>query len=363
MSAPHPSDGAGITPGYLTALLAELCPGGVVASVEVIDAKTYGDQMVSTAGRAAVELTYAPGSPPHLPTRLILKLPRGSDALMAPFYANEVAFYRRIRPELTITAPRCFGGAFDAASGSFAIALEDLALAGARFPNVTQPVTVAQVRAVLDTLAGLHARYWQSPRFSGDLDWVETHLQGGVAQLMNGVATQYIQHEIDTENFKRELVQRLRTTGPELLERTRALQRHQSTLPQTLLHGDTHLGNTYQLPDGSGGLLDWQLMVRGYAMHDVSYHVCTALSIADRRNNEQDLLRYYLERLAEAGAEAPSFNDAWLEFRRALVWGVYIGWLTTPVVNYGWEINVLNHLRLTTAYEDLDTARLVAGLP
>jgi hypothetical protein len=33
--------------------------------------------------------------------------------------------------------------------------------------------------------------------------------------------------------------------------------------------------------------------------------------------------------------------------------------LTTPVVNYGWEINVVNHLRLTSAYEDLDTAKLV----
>ena len=42
-----------------------------------------------------------------------------------------------------------------------------------------------------------------------------------------------------------------------------------------------------------------------------------------------------------------------------LVWGVYIGWLTTPVVNYGWEINVMNHLRLTTAYEDHETAKLV----
>jgi hypothetical protein len=49
-----------------------------------------------------------------------------------------------------------------------------------------------------------------------------------------------------------------------------------------------------------------------------------------------------------------------VEYRRTLVWGVYIGWLTTPVVNYGWEINVLNHLRLTTAYEDLETAKLVA---
>jgi hypothetical protein len=44
------------------------------------------------------------------------------------------------------------------------------------------------------------------------------------------------------------------------------------------------------------------------------------------------------------------------------MWGVYIGWLTTPVVNYGWEINVMNHFRLTTAFEDHDTARLIAEI-
>ena len=110
-------------------------------------------------------------------------------------------------------------------------------------------------------------------------------------------------------------------------------------------------------------MLDWQLTVRGHAMHDVNYIITTGLSIGDRRAHERGLLAYYLDRLGQEGVmERPSFDDAWEEYRRTLVWGVYIGWLTTPVVNYGWEINVINHLRLTTAYEDLDTAKLVEAL-
>jgi hypothetical protein len=71
-------------------------------------------------------------------------------------------------------------------------------------------------------------------------------------------------------------------------------------------------------------------------------------------------LTRYRERLTALGVNnAPTAEQIWNEYRRALVWGVYVGWLTTPVVNYGWEINVVNHLRLTTAYEDLDTAKLV----
>ncbi len=58
-------------------------------------------------------------------------------------------------------------------------------------------------------------------------------------------------------------------------------------------------------------------------------------------------------------SDLPPFDDTFREYRRALIWGVYIGWLTTPVVNYGWEINVVNHLRLITAFEDHGTAALV----
>ncbi len=355
----HPTTADGLTTDYVTGLLQARYPGVRAVSFGICDAKTYGEQMVSTAGRATIDVAYAGAVPADLPGRFVIKLARGVDTIMAAFYANEVAFYDRIRPELTLEAPQCFGSGFDAATASFALLLEDLTLRGAAFPNVTRPTSLVEARALLDCLADLHAGYWESPRFKTDLAFVETHLAGGVADLMNGLAPTYIQHEIDTENFKRELVQRLRTTGPELLAGVQAVQRHQARLPQTLLHGDTHLGNTYRLPDGRAGLLDWQLMVRGHAMHDVSYFITTALSIADRRAHERDLLGYYLDRLARAGVAAPRFDDAWTEYRRTLVWGVYIGWLTTPVVNYGWEINVLNHLRLTTAFEDHETMQLM----
>ena len=62
-------------------------------------------------------------------------------------------------------------------------------------------------------------------------------------------------------------------------------------------------------------------------------------------------------------AEAPSLEDLWLEYRRAAVWGVYIGWLTTPIMNYGWDICVNNHIRLLTAYQDLECREALADLP
>jgi hypothetical protein len=361
----HPTSADDITPAYLTTLMAEVVPGVTVAEVTTIEAKAYGEQFVSTAGRVVVDVNYGADSPADLPTRLVVKIARGVDKIMGPFYENEVNFYKRIRPELRIEAPRTFGAGFDASSGDFAIVMEDLTLRGAAFPNVLSPVSLDSVRSILSQQAKLHAHYWESPRLrpDGDLAWAGSHVEGKVAELLMHGAEPLIQHEIDTVSFKREMVQRLRTTGPELRNGTLALHQHQQSLPQTLVEGDMHIGNTYLLPDGSGGLLDWQLTCRGHHMHDVSYLITTSLSVEDRRTNEQELVRFYLDRLAAEGvSQPPSFEHSFTEFGRCLVWGVYIGWLTTPVVNYGWEINVMNHFRLTTAFEDHNTAQLIAEI-
>lgn len=138
MALAHPTSTDGITPDYINLLLATANPSASVTAVRILDAKTYGEQMVSTAGRVAIEVDYATGSPADIPTRLVIKLTRAIDEVMAPFYANEVAFYLNIRPELTIEAPRCFGGDFNAESTHFGLLLEDLTERGATFPNTTQ---------------------------------------------------------------------------------------------------------------------------------------------------------------------------------------------------------------------------------
>lgn len=359
----HPVDGTGVTADYLNQLLALSGKAPSIASVEIEESRTYGDQMVSTAGRVLFTVTYRSDAPADLPTRLILKIARTDDDVMAPFYANEVAFYGQLQPRLDIESPLSLGGHYDPASRHFALLLENLTARGAHFPNVLETVSLERVRGLLDTLAPLHARYWNSDEFAGPLAWIGNALEGDVAFLLNDAAAPYIQHEIDTQKFKSELVGMIGWSGEELRAGTKAIHRHQIGLDQCLVHGDTHLGNTYFLPDGSCGLLDWQLMGRGHPMHDVSYIISTALGIAERRKHEQDLLRHYLDRLAAAGVTtAPGFDACWTEYRRSMIWNVYVGWLTTPVVNYGWEINAMNHIRLITAFEDLETAKLVRAV-
>lgn len=366
MATPYPTGADQLDRATLERLLRTVDPTVKLGTVEVTDGWTFDDAgggEVSTAGRIAVNVTYADGR--DWPSALMVKVNR--PALPAqPLYRNEVAVYRHLRPEFAapLRAPRCLGADFDEASGTFAVALEDLRTASAEFWNVTKPATVEQLAALLDALAALHARYWESTRFETDLAWVQPHVSGELHMLFNhpDLVPGMIRAEIATNQFKRELVEQTGQSSATLYEQMQRVQRHQATLPTTVCHGDAHIGNTY-LIGREPGFVDWQLTARGHHMHDVHYLIVTGLSVAQRRAHERELLAHYLDRLAAAGVtRPPSFADTWDEYRRAVVWGFYIGWLTTPVANYGWEITVGNHIRLAAAYQDLDTGAAIAVL-
>jgi len=364
MSIPLEPDGFDVA--LVQWLIRTKYPDVVVNSVRVVDAalSSDGEQRVSTARRIAVEVQYGAGTSAGLPTRLIVKVARPGLGDI-PLYDNEVNIYARLGNELPVATPRCLGAYRDVPSSSFGLVLEDLRPGNAVFPSVLTPTSVQDVRALLDQLAALHAVYWESERFENDLSWVHPHTSGPIHDLFtheSGVPM-LINWEVQTQQFKRELVESVGETTDSLLEKVGIAQRHQATLPNTLVHGDTHIGNTYRLPDGTHGLLDWQLAARGFSMHDVTYIIITGLSVSDRRCHERDLIAHYHRRLGEAGVEGlPSVADLEREYRYAAAWCFYIGWLTTPLENYGWEISVANHIRLATAYRDLGTNTALAEL-
>jgi len=84
--------------------------------------------------------------------------------------------------------------------------------------------------------------------------------------------------------------------------------------PQTLLHGDAHIGNLYFLPDAVG-FLDWQVVQRGQGMRDVSYFLINSVPTALRREEQRNLIGLYLATLAEHGVAAPAFDLAWEQYR------------------------------------------------
>jgi len=393
-----PSSLEELTPEIMTALLAEQRPEAVVSSVNVIQSASRGDGVASTADRVALELVYDRDA--GLPSRMLLKtvllhrglrfgpsaiqmtgkvfdllgaLPFGSrlrpwvfSAIGAyqrryphapdAMYINEVRFYRTIRRNLSIEVPVCFGSIFDEANRSFGVLMEDLTLRGARFPNALTHVTVEEIRGLLATQAALHAAYWESPSFASELRWLATPVGGGMYPVFQALGLDLIRNQVETNEYKAALLEPLGKTVDELWDALWKAQQMLATGPQTLLHGDPHIANTYLLPGQGGGFLDWQLMVKGRWAHDFTYLLITGLASEDRRKHERDLLSFYLDELRRHGVDSPPEpNDAWLRYRQAAIWGLVIGWLITPTENYGEALTAANISRLVTAVRDLET--------
>ncbi len=349
-----------ITPALLTAVLSREQPGVVVECVAVIDTKRCGDGFASTADRVLLDLAYAPDCDVRLPSRLLLKTMLLSPHAPRSMYCNEVRFYRDIRPELDIEAPQVFASHFDEETGHFGILMEDLAQREARFPYATTPISATEITHLVTNLARLHAHFWCSPRLDDELAWLPRPCSGGMYKIFRGMGLELIRKQLDENPFKRELIAPLNRSLDEMWRDLWTVQEILDGEPATLLHGDTHIANTYLLPDGSGGLLDWQLMVRGVWAHDLTYLIVTALDVEQRRSSERDLIGLYLEELSRCGVgRAPSMEEAWLLYRQAVVWGLVIGWLITPPANYGVEITAANISRLVAAALDLETFQAI----
>ena len=350
-----PIDVADLNKDILTQTISARIPGVVVEDFQILTTKYAGEGVASTADRVVLELAYGDSAPADLPTRLILKTMLVGPHAAPEMYETEVRFYQEIQPEIEMETQLSFGAHFGGEAGNLGVLMEDLERRGARFPKATETVSLAEVESLLGQLATLHAHFWRSNRFATDLHWVPTHLAGGMQTIFTNFGYEFVQSQVDTHPFKQKLIEPLGKTVRELWDSLTLVREEQASLPATLLHGDTHIGNTYLLPGERGGFLDWQLMTRGCFAADITYLIVTALPTEIRREHQRDLVRFYLAALQAKGvSDPPSFDEAWLLCRKASLWGLVIGWLICPPANYGEEVTARNIERTVTAVADLD---------
>ena len=312
------------------------------------------DAHAGTTGRALLALEY--GVPTDMPERMFVKLPPG-DQQQRDFVTSsgmgrrEALFYHSLASELPVRVPRCYFATSDAAGDAYIMLLENLVDSGCTFKNASKRYSPAYIRQILAAFARLHAAYWESPRFAGDLNWVQPPVQHDIgAQL---IARALKIHGASMPAVFTEMAQLY-------LGQTDAIHRLWQRGVPTLIHGDVHDGNLFY-DSGQPGFLDWAMVARGPAMRDVGYFLAGNLTPQDQRDCGSDMVRYYREQLLALGAPAPSAADLWQQYQwhAAYVW---VGAAATLAMGDAWQpINYLlaSMQRLHAALETLGSVEAI----
>src|SRR5690606_2790732 len=147
-----------------------------------------------------------------------------------------------------------FTAVLDESSEDFLLVMEDLTIRDADPRDATRPMTPAEATSGVRELARLHARFWGTRTHEDPaLDWLEPFRPwSGMEIAPLPVAIEAIGDAATPE---------IRALTPQRLfgEIWTGYIRTLTDSSQTLLHGDPHIGNTYVLPGGRVGFLDWQV--------------------------------------------------------------------------------------------------------
>jgi hypothetical protein len=299
---------AELTPEWLGAAL-----GG--APVESFELESIGTGQMSESTR--VRIGYRDGGA-NGPASVVLKSAsadensRGTGVGLG-IYDREVRFYSELAPRIGGPLARCYFAQIDQ-DGSFSILLEDLAPA-TQGDQITG-CTPAQARVAIEALARLHAPVFADPQL-GATPWLnQTNLltQALVAQLLGGFLERYARR-VSAEHV--EVCERFVAS----LDGWSAERRP----PLGLVHGDYRLDNMLfggeQAPRPFT-VVDWQTVGWGDAMTDASYFLGGSLTLEDRREHEQELLRAYHDALHEHGVRGFGWEECWEGYRRQSFLGV-----------------------------------------
>lgn len=342
-----------VSPAWMTAVLSSRHPGLRVREVELVTR----DDGTNRRARFAMRYDGPPGpatvfAKAHTAKHRIVHLRNGNLFNEARLFASDVP--------LPLEHPLVYYATIDRLRLDFLLVMEDLVARGADPRDASRPLSVEQVADGLRGLARLHSRYWNfSSRTHPALSWVKTWQpsRGWQIGLRRCVP---IGIERGADRWPIALAQ---YSGDEIVALWSRYVTSLSRGPMTLLHGDAHIGNTYVLPDGGTGFLDWQVARRGGWSQDVAYFMVGALTEDDRRSHEASLLDVYREALTLPEGPRPSRDEIRLQYRAAHAYGLAI-WLST-LGTHGYQTQAISlslAQRYAAAFIEQDTVAALAQL-
>ncbi|CAB4540584.1 MAG: phosphotransferase [Actinomycetes bacterium] len=293
---------------------------GRLGRVTELRAERLGEGVGILGELARVHLTYETGH--SGPSTLIAKcqspLPENQFlSRMMGFYLREVNFYREVATQLSVRVPHPYHADCGEEGLPFVLLIEDIA--GARCPDQLAGISHDDASRIIDTVARLHAPFWDSPRLA-EMSWLPP-MNNPLYQAGQGMALERFPAFADRFGER---------IGPEMMS---VIERACNHYVDMLHHvaGQRHLTFTHTdcraenyLFGGSAGpdtvtMIDFQLSTKHFGPWDVANLLGGSLTPEVRRGCEAELIEQYHRTVVELGVGDYSLEQCWHDYRMSLL--------------------------------------------
>ncbi|MBH02164.1 MAG: hypothetical protein CL469_05820 [Acidimicrobiaceae bacterium] len=237
-------------------------------------------------------------------------------SMLAParIFEREARFFEQAQPLIPDITANCLYAAIDTENDDYLLLLEDLS--DMREGDQLNGCSVDDASSALEALAKLHRTFWGDNNLA-NFDWLPSINSEGMRvgsevykQSLPGFLEAF-GSSIEPENEN--IVQSFGDNVHQLLDRL-------AEMPLTVTHMDYRADNLFFGSNGSVKMIDFQTFSRHGHAEDVGYFISQNVSIEDRRNNEDGLLRTYHEALTSGGIDY-SFDQLREDYRIGMLYG------------------------------------------
>ncbi len=323
MNAPTaiPATPDDLTKQWLTGALhagGRLAPGATVAR---FDFERVGEGVGFVGHIVRLRMRYdgdAAGAPPTLIAKFPSPDPGAREiANLYGMYEREVRFYTDVGSAVGMRAAECYYCAMEPERDLYVLLLEDLSASG-DIGDQLAGCTREQASLALCEAAKMHARWWNSPRFS-DIPW----LPEGADLVANSMTNNYLRAlPVFIDAFGPRVDASIAAALPRLGDDVMRIIDSIAGETLTLGHGDFRMDNIFFGHAGAPyriAVVDWQTPCRTWGAYECAYFLGTCMPVAQRRQHQDGVLAEYHAALVAGGVHGYSVEQLHLDYRRCLL--------------------------------------------
>jgi hypothetical protein len=292
------------------------------ATVRAVDIHAIGQGLGFLSGRARVTISYDQAEE-GAPATVVVKLPASVKECMefaesTHAYEREIRFYREVAPRTPIRVPRMYATIMEPADNAFILVMEDLKdlAAGDQVGGMSR----AQVLAAVQTIAPLHAQWWNGDQRQA-LPWVPSVEQQlkMLSLTPNKIRTAW---PLFLESFGDSLPPGGRALGERIIQHLEGILAAFAKGTRTLVHFDYRADNLFiddRTPKAPIVVLDWQLAMWALGAYDVARLAGGSISPAERGGHHEEIVECWHRGLMAGGVIDYTQEEAWRDYRLSAV--------------------------------------------